>query len=318
MVRKVCENVDTWIEENVEKLISKVESFCSIFPWPVNTLCKSVTTIVKVVVKVVRLVVIVICTVIVVTSKVIKIGRKALRGIPIVGRIVDVFEATVNWVVSIGIGVLDAIGRFVGIRTTKHLRIHVFSLTKNGVTLATAQQLQPILDQTAMTLYDQAQIRLHATVEAPITNHPESMLRIQGGGGVILDNLGVKGGWLQSHALDFIDELTLFTFDFGRPILVYIIEDVVDVDTNGNAIGASTGPLADWVAVEATAAIADQQPPSSYNKFVLAHEIGHSLGLLGHANSSPGDLMYDSTLTGDHLSPFQVSIIRSSPHVTFF
>jgi hypothetical protein len=105
------------------------------------------------------------------------------------------------------------------------------------------------------------------------------------------------------------------------------------------------GPFTDWVAVERDSVIdrvgADSGgvnpaiplspfPPTvaqpmaqvgvpnpGYGRFIVAHEICHALGLLGHVNSGGGELMVESNITGDALSPFQVGIIRNSAHVTF-
>jgi hypothetical protein len=118
----------------------------------------------------------------------------------------------------------------------------------------------------------------------------------------------------------------------------------VGYDGAGTVSGASGGPFTDWVAVERDSVIqtvvADATginpavplapfPPTvaspavsptantGYQQRLIAHEICHALGLLGHANAGSGELMVPGTITGDALSPFQVGIIRSSAPVTF-
>jgi hypothetical protein len=84
----------------------------------------------------------------------------------------------------------------------------------------------------------------------------------------------------------------------------------------GTATGGAASPLVPFPPTVASTAVAGI-PNIKYQQRVVAHEICHALGLLGHANSSAGELMVPGTITGDALSPFQVGIIRSSGHVTF-
>jgi hypothetical protein len=159
---------------------------------------------------------------------------------------------------------------------------------------------------------------------------------------MIADEAWAKGSWFQSQANKIFEDQMSFLLGLGQPVVVFVVQEV-GYDGVGNTVGCSAGPFVDWIAVEISSVaeeavldgsgkfhgvypptvVGDNPPPTgsknpAYAPYTIAHEICHSLGLLGHANAGPGDLMSAQTLTGDALSPFQVGIIRSSARVTFF
>jgi hypothetical protein len=342
---KVCKDVEEWIEENFEQEIEKQEKRCKKWPWPLSWLCSLVTFIVKVIVTVVKKVVRVVCEVINVVINAAAAILNFVLAIPILGPIIKAVIRLVTWVISYAIGLIDGLGRLVGIRTTKHLRVHVVVLCEGNIPLAYEQHLAPIMRETERILYDRAQIRVHTTFHEPIRNPPENALRLGTEVELVLDELWLKGTWHQAQTIKIFESNLWTLLGIGHPLIVYVIREV-GYDGPGNVVGTSGGPFVDWVAVERDTAIQQvavdaagnvlspiapypptvaggpgasgtQHPQWTTNKYTVAHEICHALGLLGHANSGPGDLMYDSTLTGDALSPFQVGIIRGSAHVTY-
>ena len=163
---------------------------------------------------------------------------------------------------------------------------------------------------------------------------------------MILDELWLKGSWHQLQTIKSFESNFSSLVGLGAPVVVYVVREV-GYDGPGTVIGCSAGPFTDWIAVERDYVISDvvaqpgavpmpvqpltpfppvvassspvlSMPNPNYSPYVIAHEMCHSLGLLGHANSSSSELMFASTIKGDALSPFQVGIIRSSSHVTFF
>jgi hypothetical protein len=208
--------------------------------------------------------------------------------------------------------------------------------------LAREANLRAVMEQTARTLYNRAQIRVHWTFQEPIRKPPREMLRIGTEGDLIADVAWAKGSWYQAQVDKLFDSSAQRLFSIGQPIVVFIVEEVgydgVGSLSNPGVIAASAGPFIDWIAVEASSAIDqvvvgtnDPFPPTvesdspapvgapnpNYAPYVIAHEVCHTLGLLGHANADQGDLMWPKKLIGDYLSPFQVGIIRSSSRVTY-
>jgi len=342
---KVCKEIEEWFEEKIEQEIRKQEQRCKKWPWPLSWFCSLVTFIIKVVVTIVRKVVRVVCEIITVVVNLASAVVNLILAIPILGPAIKAFIRLVTGAASIVLGLLDGAGRLFGVRITKHLRVHVVPLCEGIIPLAYEQHLAPIMRETERILYARAQIRVHTTFHEPIRNPPETALRLGTNVDLMLDEAWLKGTWHQVQALKLFESNFWSVLGIGHPVIVYVIREV-GYDGPGTVVGASGGPIVDWVAIERDTAVkqvvADaagnarmpvvpfpptvagsgtskgvQHPQWDTNKYTVAHEICHALGLLFHANSQPGDLMYDSTLTGDALSPFQVGLVRSSAHVTF-
>lgn len=211
------------------------------------------------------------------------------------------------------------------------------------VPLAHEQHLAQIMQETARTFYARARIRVHTTFHEPIRDPPETALRLGTGADLIADEAWLKGSWHQLQTVKLFESNVWSLIGVGHPVIVYVVREV-GLDGTGTVIGASGGLFTDWLAVERdsvvlrvvansagmratpltalppTAASSTVQASAAnpgYEKFVIAREICHSLGLLGHENSNPGELMAPRSVTGDALSPFQVWIVRNSGHVTF-
>ena len=333
---KVCRDVEEWIEEHVEQEIEKQEQRCKKWPWPLSWLCSLVTFIVKIIVVVWTKVIRVVCEVIAFAWNVIAAILNFVLQLPIIGPLVRAVIRAITTVLSYVVGLIDGLARLIGIRLTKHLRVHVIPLSRGNAPLAFSQHLQPIMAQTEATLYRRGQIRVHTTYHDPIRNPPESSLRIGTEGDLILDEAWLKGSWFQAQANKLFESGVWRLFGIGQPVIVFVVEEV-GYDGIGGVVGCSGGPFIDWVAVEVSSVVPqviagtnNAYPPTvadggsavaqmnaSYAPFAIAHEICHTLGLLGHANANAGELMVSGTITGDALSPFQVGLIRSSPRVTF-
>lgn len=344
---KVCKDVEEWIEENVEQEIEKQEQRCKDWPWPLSWICSVVTFIVKVIVSVWKKIIRVVCEVITVVVNILAAVVNFILAIPIIGPLIKAVIRLVTGAVSYVIGLVDGLGGLVGLRATKHLRVHVLPLCIGNSPLAYEQHLAPIMRETERILYDRAKIRVHTTFHEPLRNPPENALRLGTEVDLILDEAWLKGAWHQLQTIKMFESNLSSLVAIGHPIVVYVILEV-GYDGVGNVIGASGGPFVDWVAVErdsvipTIAAALGSSPPVAavplapypptvaggtdpggvpnmgYQPRTIAHEICHTLGLLGHANSNPGELMVPGTITGDALSPFQVGIIRGSAHVTYW
>lgn len=340
---EICRNVEDWIETNVVQQVRKQERRCKKWPWPLSWLCSLVTFLVDVVVTVWEKVIRVVCDVIVFAWSVVATIINAILALPILGFIIRAVIRLIAWIISYVVGLIDGLGGLFGIRLTKHLRVHVVPLCEGDIPLAYEQHLHSIMDDTARTLLDRAKIQIHVTYHDPVIDPPDYALRLGTKFDLIADELWLKGTWQQWNTLRMFDSSISSLFAIGAPVVVYVIREV-GYDGPGTTIGASGGPFVDWVVVERDYVVHDviadrsgnpavplaPYPPvvaspgpvsgvlnPNYRKYVVAHEICHALGLLGHANSNPQELMYYNTIQGDHLSPFQVGIIRSSPHVTY-
>jgi hypothetical protein len=262
--------------------------------------------------------------------------------LPIIGPIIKAIIRTVVTAVSYVIGLLDGFAGLLGIRITKHLRVHVIPLCEGFIPLAYEGHLVSVMLETERIFYDRARIRVHTRFHEPVRNPPENALRLGTGVDLIVDEVWLKGTWHQMQTVKLFESNLWSLLGVGHPIVVYVVREV-GYDGRGTVIGASGGPITDWIAVERDSVVPlvvasplgsaamplAPYPPTvespnvtavanpSYQPRVVAHEICHSLGLLGHANSNPGELMVPGSITGDAISPFQMGIIRSSGHVTF-
>lgn len=346
--KEIHESIEEEVWQPIDEWVERTEKKCKEYDWwnPIGWFCWLVTTVVKIVawvlVKVVTWVIRIVCEVINFLANLAGAILNIILAIPLLGPLVKAIIRAIVTAISYVIGLIDGLARLFGIRITKHLRVHVYPLCEGNIPLAYEANLSAVMTETARILYDRAQIRVHTTVHDPIRNPPESALRLGTGMELILDEAWLKGTWHQMQTVKLFDSNVWSLIGLGHPVLVYVIREV-GYDGPGTVIGASGGPIMDWVAVErdsvvdqvvgtvasgpalplvpfpptvASAAVTGIPNPN-YQQRVVAHEICHALGLLGHANSSPGELMVPGTITGDALSPFQVGVIRSSGHVTF-
>jgi hypothetical protein len=350
----ICKDIQDRIEEKVwqpyDDWVTTTEKKCKKYDWwnPVGWFCWLVTIVLKVVrwflAIVVTFVFRVVCEVVNFLANLAAAIINILLAIPILGFIIKFIIKAVVTVISYIVGLADGLARLAGIRTIKHLRVQVIPLCEGNIPLAYETHLIPIMQETERIFYDRAGIRITTRFHEPYRNPPENALRLGTQADLIADELWLKGTWHQLQTLKLFESNIWSVLGIGHPVIVYVIREV-GYDGTGNVIGASGGPFTDWIAVERDSVVSmvvagpggmaakplSPFPPTvalpsavtgiantQYRPRVIAHEICHSLGLLGHSNSNPGELMVPGFITGDSLSPFQVGIIRNSGHVTFF
>lgn len=340
--KEFWEPFDDWIRSTEEK--------CEEYDWwnPIGWFCWLVTIFVKIVKWAVRIVVtIVFRTICEVVNLFVNVAAAVLNfalAFPFVGAIIKAIIRTVVTAISYVVGLADGFARILGIRITKHLRVHVIPLCEGDIPLANRQHLEAVMAETARIFYARAQIRVHTTFHEPIRNAPEAALRLGTEVELFTDELWINGSWHQLQTIKMFESNLWSLLAVGHPIIVYVIREVGD-DGPGKVIGASGGPFMDWVAVERDSVISQVVfnpvagmpalpfPPTvasspnvtgvpnakyqGHGKYLVAHELCHALGLMFHINSGGGELMDANTISGDALSPFQVGIIRNSAPVTF-
>lgn len=353
--KDIQETFETEVWEPIDDWVQRTEERCEEYDWwnPVGWFCWLVTIVVKVVRWAARTIVNVVfrtvCEVINFLANAVSAVVNVILAFPILGAIVRAIIKAVVTVLSYVVGLVDGIGRALGIRITKHLRVHVIPLCEGVIPLASEIHLGQVMRETERIFYDRAQIRVHTTIHEPLRNPPESALRLGTEWDLIADELWLKGSWHQLQTVKIFESNLWSLVGVGHPIIVYVIREV-GYDGAGTVTGASGGPFTDWIAVERDSVIptvvADATgttpalllapfPPTvastsvsptpniptsnntGYQQRLIAHEICHALGLLGHANAGSTDLMVADKIIGDALSPFQVGIIRSSAPVTF-
>lgn len=334
----VCENVDSWIEANLEVPLRRMRRTCAGLFVLFRPFCWAAYILFALWVYLTKITLRIFCEVLRIALNIAAAIANVLLLIPIIGplyrALVRIWSTVWGYVVGLADGLLFALG----LKITKQLRVHVVPLGLAGIPLAEEAHLRKILTETAAIFHKRARIHLDITFEAPILDAPESATRIGTEGHLVADELWLKGTWHHAQTIRLFDSNFASLVGIGAPVIVYILQEV-GYDGSGNVIGCSAGPFADWIAVEAgwvvesvcndgtgrpfplpagtpSASVAPISNPN-YQRFVIAHELCHALGLLGHANSSGTDLMVPGRIIGDYLSPFQVGIIRSSPHVTF-
>ena len=338
------EPFDDWIRKTEEK--------CEEYDWwnPIGWFCWLVTIFIKVVKWTIRIVVTIvfrtICETLNFFANAFAAVLNFVLAIPIVGPFFKALIRTAVTATNYVVGLADGFARIAGIRITKHVRVHVLPLCEGEIPLANRQHLEKVMAETARIFHARAQIRVHTSFHEPIRNPPENALRLGTNFDLILDEAWLKGSLHQLRTIKLFESNLWSLLAVGHPILVYVIREVgYDGPGTANVDGASGGTFTDWVAVErdsvvseivfnlavdapfqpfpptvASSASVRGMPNPKYlrsGKYVIAHEICHALGLLGHANSGAGEVMADRDISGDALSPFQVGIIRSSAPVTF-
>jgi hypothetical protein len=239
------------------------------------------------------------------------------------------------WVASQSLGLVDAVGGLVGIRPTKHLRLHVIILMRSDGTLTVPSDRVALTVARAESVYRaRADVKLHSIVHEMTQPSPTNALYVDTNAGVLGEDITGAGAYFQSTISEVLSEDDpWFVVRVGAPVVAFIVEGVGDP---GRQFGCSAGPLTDYVCIEGGSMIVppqktpivtpiDPEPPDATEAMAsttLAHEIGHACGLL-HTDDLT-NLLYPnsfgpdgSTPRGDNLSPFQRAIIRSSPHVTY-
>jgi hypothetical protein len=121
--------------------------------------------------------------------------------------------------------------------------------------------------------------------------------------GAFYDNIVDAGPSFDAKILNdsFISALPRL-IGHGSPVIAFAVRKFLDPRT----AGCSLGPLADYVTV-------DFSRPDISN---LAHEVGHACNL-SHVEDDETNLMKGKSPRGRHLSPWQITKVRISRHVTY-
>jgi hypothetical protein len=326
---QICKEVDKKVtevfEETIETVFEKVDKFCEDLPWPFDWVCHAIVTIIRIVEVVVKTIVRVyvqtVCYLVAGTISLLAWAFQYLLLIPIIGPFLKWFVGGLVWLWSQFVGWVDAAGGLAGLRPIKHLRLEVFILQRPDGTWTTQQPaMAPMLANTESIFRSRADIKVHTTIHYPDSAAPSGALtigtEIDPGIGMIMEDATEAGMYFQSLIASRLGEDSpWFVLKVGAPLVVFVVDQV-----EGSFNGCSGGVFLDYICVEGRS--------MATVSTLVAHEMGHALALQHDALPNPagGDasnLMYyqdpvaPGVARGNNLSPFQRSIARSSPHVTY-
>jgi len=316
---RVCHEVQDWVEEQIEQpvetWVNQLQEVCEEqecnwwclccnkwFCWLVWVVVKVVTWVIVTVGKwVTRLV----CEVVNFVLDVIGFIVELILSIPIIG---GILRTILNWITEIIwrlVGLLDFLASLAGIRLRKKMYFGVVVPSVGGTPIVTDADIQRQVD-AAIELYDRTcNIDLiftgicHTGVEAP-----------EGGLVVACDAGGFFGDWwiagsyfeIASATCKFKDSFRRVT-GLGAEIVVFIVQDVTPVNTNGCSFGSTHN----YVVVEA-------RPTDQAH--VAAHEIGHACWL--PHDGDPANLMNGVTPAANPtLKGVQAAVVRWSKHCVY-
>jgi len=254
--------------------------------------------------------------------------------IPILGRFLSWVWNIVTAVVYGIASIIDAIGWLIGIRPEKRLLLLVLNqLDEQRQPIATEADLMASIGRMIQVYRDDANVRIlpvkRFNYRTPASGDQQASddyvvtisqtgtsqrLDVSCGGSNAASDLGFEGA-------DFQNILTLSGFwtnwrrliGYGAPICAFSVRGF-----SGTSDGCSNGPLDDFVLVNFSGAAADVSLPSNAvigKSSILPHESGHACNLW---HVDPSNLMQGSDPRLTNLSAWQVALLRSSRHVTYF
>ena len=172
---------------------------------------------------------------------------------------------------------------------------------------AQMDHLQWAVDVVKQVYWDQASIHVH-TVDGSFIRFesapaPAAALRVGCDGAYFQETFSQEAGRYYRGVK--AENASGFLTGYAEPITCIVVKEVTGPDA-----GCSAGPLAAYVVVDVSG-FTKENPPTT-----PAHEVGHCTGLW-HV-SSKGNLMYHEPDRGRNFTSWQIAIVRSSPHVTYF
>jgi hypothetical protein len=245
--------------------------------------------------------------------------------IPFLGRFLRWVWNVILTIVWGAIALPDAALGVLGIRPEKKLRVCTIIVNSDaGVTdlPGTVAAFVAALQNAIKIYHDEANVRIINVAPFGYTSgfadpkpatsdwvhiydgqSPPGPLDTKCGGPALGEDLGTDGSefeYVASTQCSFGDLRSVI--GYGAPVIVFGVRS-----TGSDSVGCSLGPLGEYVTVL-------RSDPSS-----LPHEVGHACSLW-HVYD-PNNLMnpdVDNTVTGIHLFWWQVAVLRTSRHVTYF
>jgi hypothetical protein len=304
-----------------------VSWFCDAWYWVANVVCIAwvvVTTVVCVVwdavVTIVGAIIETILSIVGWVLDALAFVVELIFSIPILGRLIRWIWDIVLTVISFVIGLGDIVLGILGIKPEKKLRVCVLVLRdEKGNLVADLNTVKQNL-QAAVHIYrDQANVRLIKSAPfqydsgfAGEETVDDSWIHVMDdpASSDILDvscdaSAAGEDLWVTGTQFEFMSATHCFfqnsrkVSGYGAPVSVFVVRSVGDSST----AGCSLGPLNDYVTIEGP------------DPICIAHELGHSCNLWHVGDTS--NLM-NAECGGTQLSWWQVALVRSSRHVSYF
>ncbi len=220
--------------------------------------------------------------------------------VPLLGRLLGQGGRLLQEAFSHLLNVADLFLRAAGIRLQKTLRLHLIVLRDRGVPVVLEDALQPQIETVQLALAA-AGIVLKARIHFDNRDAPPTVLDVGCNARAYWEDLWTPGRFFETAAQRHAaDTALLRLLGVGSPLFAFVVRSMA-----GCFIGCSLGAAADYVTLVGKA-LDDPR--------LLAHEIGHALGLLHRRDRE--NLMCPF-LGGTALTAWQCAVIRGSRHVTY-
>ncbi|WP_141498534.1 hypothetical protein [Bacillus toyonensis] len=230
---------------------------------------------------------------------------KAVFSIPFFGALL---KEAINVATSITFGIIGFVfeglvcGIF-GLCFPKTLRLCVIITHDGRAPIATSAEIKPLVDRMKQIYKTEANVIVHE--------------HYSDGNSPNVDPECGRSGWLQdlwltgtqyenSASVNCISYSFSSVIGWRSPIYAFAVKYIKGSDSN-ETFGCSLGPLTNYVVFRTNI------------DTTLAHEVGHTCGLLLHNYNDPKNVMYHNSILGRYrFSRLQKSIIRGSKYVTYF
>jgi hypothetical protein len=226
--------------------------------------------------------------------------------VPLVGRLLGQGVRLLQDLLTHLLNLPDLVLRLSGRRVRKVLRLRLVILRADGVPVVPKDVLLPQIETARETFAAAGVVLKVAAVEDDDRDAPAGALDVGSNARAWREDLWTPGRFFETATQRYAFHAAVVRLlGPGAPLFAFVVRSMA-----GGPIGCSLGCAADYVTLDAKALT------SSMDASLLAHEVGHALGLL-HRDGWD-NLMGRYAGRGTALTAWQITVLRGSRHVTFF